>query len=352
MTKQSTMSVRCFEGADYKSYAYTWPSNDPNIGSSLADKISSFQLAPWSQVVFYADKNYTGDNSTFTNDSTTTLSVPNLKLVVYQTKPSRNMNDSITSLKISSLAVPACASSMSGYLAKNPDVAAAQLNPWQHYNSSGAAEGRFWAEPYCDGRANACNPVKEAYLKLYPDVVAAGVPAWQHFVQSGQKEGRAWPGIACDGRNVLLDPAPYAAVMLAKQNLIDAEIKRKASQAAVEKAAQDAADSRAAAAAAAPTMTADARIDSATKTMETIQPANSASASGSGGAPLTNAPASNADTSNKKTDPPVVPETAKPAATTMAGWKIALLVVAAVVVIGGAAAVARKNAAKKMLVTV
>ena len=66
------------------------------------------------------------------------------------------------------------------YLSKNPDVATAGVIPVEHYFSSGASEGRdpnAWFDT-------------DFYLNENRDVAAAGVNPAKHFVESGRLEGR------------------------------------------------------------------------------------------------------------------------------------------------------------------
>jgi hypothetical protein len=66
------------------------------------------------------------------------------------------------------------------YLAQNPDVAAAGINPLVHYLRHGAAEGR---DP---------NPLFDTdwYLAQNPDVAAAGINPLVHYLRHGAAEGR------------------------------------------------------------------------------------------------------------------------------------------------------------------
>ncbi len=68
----------------------------------------------------------------------------------------------------------------SWYLARYPDVAAAGLNPLEHFIAHGASEGR---DP---------NPLFDTdwYLTRYPDVAADGVNPLEHFIAHGTSEGR------------------------------------------------------------------------------------------------------------------------------------------------------------------
>ena len=66
------------------------------------------------------------------------------------------------------------------YLARYPDVAAAGMDPLEHYLRHGAAEGRDPGPDFCTG----------AYLRRYPDVAQAGVNPLLHYLMHGQSEGR------------------------------------------------------------------------------------------------------------------------------------------------------------------
>lgn len=66
------------------------------------------------------------------------------------------------------------------YLAQNADVAAAGVNPFQHYMTSGWREGR---DPSALFRTRF-------YLNQNPDVAAAGINPLQHFAEAGWREGR------------------------------------------------------------------------------------------------------------------------------------------------------------------
>lgn len=67
------------------------------------------------------------------------------------------------------------------YLARNPDVAAAKINPLKHYEQFGWREGR---NPSAQFSATK-------YLAAYSDVRAARIDPLQHFLAFGQKEGRS-----------------------------------------------------------------------------------------------------------------------------------------------------------------
>jgi len=66
------------------------------------------------------------------------------------------------------------------YLANNPDVAQAQIDPLEHYLYYGGFEGR---DPNPDFNSRY-------YLKIYKDVKSSGLNPLVHFVIYGKKEGR------------------------------------------------------------------------------------------------------------------------------------------------------------------
>ena len=104
------------------------------------------------------------------------------------------------------------------YLAHNPDVAAAGVDPYQHYLLYGWKEGRnpdpffdtnYYLAHNADVRAAGVNPLAhfeafgwkegrdpslvfsdQQYLAAYPDVKAAGVDPLLHYLVAGQAEGR------------------------------------------------------------------------------------------------------------------------------------------------------------------
>jgi len=109
------------------------------------------------------------------------------------------------------------------YLESNPDVAEAGVDPYLHFVTCGAAEGRLGTRPerieIAPGQApetDAPDCVAEAeaeaeasvaaeaepmlvadpdfdeayYLHRYPDILGAGIPAYQHFILHGRAEGR------------------------------------------------------------------------------------------------------------------------------------------------------------------
>lgn len=91
---------------------------------------------------------------------------------------------------------PSEAFSTSGYLAANPEVSRANINPLAHFVLIGRAQGRgpgkeldgtssadvaSWIEPEFDARL---------YLRQFPDVSAAGFSPLSHFLNIGWKQGR------------------------------------------------------------------------------------------------------------------------------------------------------------------
>ncbi len=124
------------------------------------------------------------------------------------------------------------------YLAQNPDVAVAGVDPYQHYVLHGWHEGRnpdAWfdtryyllqnadvAQAGCDplqhfaqhgwreGRAPSLLFDMNAYLSANPDVASADVDPLQHYIEFGRTEGRLafLPG-AGTTPDPLVDPAYY-----------------------------------------------------------------------------------------------------------------------------------------------
>ena len=69
------------------------------------------------------------------------------------------------------------------YLANNPDVAAAKVDPALHYLSHGAKEGRA-PGPHFDGKG---------YLQMHRDAAAQGTNPLLHYLEYGLHEGRRIP---------------------------------------------------------------------------------------------------------------------------------------------------------------
>lgn len=86
------------------------------------------------------------------------------------------------------------------YLERNPDVAAAGRDPFEHYCDQGWREGR---DPH---------PLFHVrwYLQRHPDVAAAGLEPLTHYVTQGWREGRS-PHPAFDAPRYLADNADVAA---------------------------------------------------------------------------------------------------------------------------------------------
>lgn len=70
------------------------------------------------------------------------------------------------------------------YLETNPDVAAAGLDPLDHFLGAGGGEGRDPSEAFSSS----------AYFDRYPDVAAAKINPLIHYLQYGKHEGRAAVG--------------------------------------------------------------------------------------------------------------------------------------------------------------
>ncbi len=90
------------------------------------------------------------------------------------------------------------------YLNQNPDVAAAGVNPLQHYADHGWREGRDPGPGFSTS----------AYLLANPDVRAAGIDPLQHFLLHGRAEGRAPVPVAprpVGPQDPLVDRAWYLA---------------------------------------------------------------------------------------------------------------------------------------------
>ena len=99
------------------------------------------------------------------------------------------------------------------YLATNPDVAASGADPFEHYCSHGWREGRLSHSPPtapvqvvgedADKIALIRTELSESYyLSTNPDVAAAGIDPAEHYYESGWREGRN-PNSAFDTRYYL-----------------------------------------------------------------------------------------------------------------------------------------------------
>jgi len=85
------------------------------------------------------------------------------------------------------------------YLQSNPDVAAAAVSPYEHYFRFGKAEGRRAARPpevtqSAEAReaAAAGYPKFDGafYFEAFPDIAASGMTALDHYLKYGRYEGR------------------------------------------------------------------------------------------------------------------------------------------------------------------
>lgn len=97
------------------------------------------------------------------------------------------------------------------YLRRYPDVAAAGLDPIEHYVRYGAIEGRFPRDEFDS----------LGYLKNNPDVAGVGMNPFRHYVQFGRHEGR----VSSDGPNsspLMTHGCDYREV-IAASGLFDAE---------------------------------------------------------------------------------------------------------------------------------
>jgi hypothetical protein len=73
------------------------------------------------------------------------------------------------------------------YLAAYPDVAAAGVDPDEHFRAFGKAEGR---KPAPSQNEREAGFDRAWYLKTYKDVAAAGIDPFEHWIQHGKAEGR------------------------------------------------------------------------------------------------------------------------------------------------------------------
>ena len=111
--------------------------------------------------------------------------------------------------------IPSLAFDPGAYLAANPDVKAAGIDPLAHFLQFGAGEGRQPIAPTEYLAANGFDYVY--YLQTNRDVVAAGVDPFQHFQTIGWKEGRN-PNALFDTNGYL---ATYTDVQAANINPLD-----------------------------------------------------------------------------------------------------------------------------------
>ena len=90
------------------------------------------------------------------------------------------------------------------YLHANPDVAAAAADPWTHFVDHGIFEGRRPGSPHLSRADRALileTGIFDAkfYLESNPDVAAAGVNPLDHFLRHGSRENRS-PGPGFDAQ--------------------------------------------------------------------------------------------------------------------------------------------------------
>lgn len=95
---------------------------------------------------------------------------------------------------------------VSYYLEQYPDVAAAGINPLDHYIQNGESEGR---KP-----SSLFDPTY--YAEQYPDVVAAGMGLLEHYIISGANEGRLPK--APDGTETPVSSGNYLVVAYTDRN--------------------------------------------------------------------------------------------------------------------------------------
>jgi serralysin len=83
-------------------------------------------------------------------------------------------------------APPDCSDPYAYYYHHNPDVKAANMDAFYHWNEAGYKEGRksCWENP------PDCSDPAKYYYYYNQDVKAAGVDAQQHWNQYGRAEGR------------------------------------------------------------------------------------------------------------------------------------------------------------------
>jgi hypothetical protein len=75
------------------------------------------------------------------------------------------------------------------YLAANPDVAEAGLDPAQHFLRFGRLEARPLRPPPPEG-AHVLTFDAELYLQANPDIARLGIDPFEHYQRYGQYEGR------------------------------------------------------------------------------------------------------------------------------------------------------------------
>lgn len=135
------------------------------------------------------------------------------------TRPLRHLGSRLRSEKAADITAEEDAFDASWYLAQYPDVAAAGMDPYEHYVTAGRKEGRLPHAPVAEvarpprrrrwwqsfarrpeavgpGAAPGTDEVArldfdaEFYLLQYPDIAGAGVDPYEHYVSHGRAEGR------------------------------------------------------------------------------------------------------------------------------------------------------------------
>jgi hypothetical protein len=100
------------------------------------------------------------------------------------------------------------------YLAANPDVRAARIQPLKHYLAHGMQEGRkphplFQPAYYA---AHGCNPHRlfdcAGYVAAHPEVAGSGLHPLVHFIKSGKAVSRSGSGVEIDGVELDLSSPP------------------------------------------------------------------------------------------------------------------------------------------------
>jgi hypothetical protein len=188
--------------------------NDPNLGQtgSLAITLQDASLGHFSSMIagsldLAGDTFFvTGPLTTLQTDARLLQFTPSgsgtahftLTVVDAAGGVAQNASTTVTVAQSSSPPIPAQSPDplfdAAYYLAHNPDVAAAGVDPYQHYMTYGWHEGRD-PSAYFD---------TNYYLTQNPDVKAAGVNPLLHFEQYGWKEGRQ--------PSLVFDDAKYLAV--------------------------------------------------------------------------------------------------------------------------------------------
>jgi glycosyltransferase involved in cell wall biosynthesis len=130
------------------------------------------------------------------------------------------------------------------YLETNPDVAAADIDPYDHYIKYGRLEGRHGTPPAADQPDASSEEVQsipqepvhavehvpaqvpagepfdlDFYLEVNPDVAASGMDPYEHYVAYGKQEGRVAirPVLAYQGSFDNLDPARETVLVVSHE---------------------------------------------------------------------------------------------------------------------------------------